>query len=135
MADPVYSGTLIVQISSAFAAVPVEGATVAVRIIENGVPAIFSVMTTGESGKTPPLEIPAPDPALSLSPGSVKPYSVVNIEAAADGYYGYAAINVPIFAGQVALQRINMIPVPDSDGFSTRPETNVIVNESEAPNL
>lgn len=135
MADPVYSGTLIVQISSAFAAVPVEGATVAVRIIEGGIPTIFSVMTTGESGKTPPLEIPAPDPALSLTPGSIKPYSVINIEAAADGYYGYAAVNVPIFAGQVALQRINMIPVPDSEGNAARPESNVIVNESEAPNL
>ena len=136
MAENSSVGYLIVQVSSAFGAMPIPNATVAVRTVTDGVPKIYSVMVIDSDGKTDALAIPAPDPSLSLIPGSTTlPYSVVNIEVAADGYYGYTALNVPIFAGQTSIQSVNAIPIPDSQNFAVNPDLNLTVNESEPPNL
>lgn len=136
MAENTSEGYLIVQVSSALGAVPIPNATVVVRTVNDGAPKIYSVMTTDIDGKTPTLAIPAPDPSFSFIPGGTTvPYSIVNIEVAAEGYYGYTALNVPIFAGQTSIQSVNAIPVPDAWNFTANPELNLTVNESEPPNL
>ena len=136
MAENSSVGYLIVQVASAFGAVPIPNATVAVRTVTDGVTTIYSVMMTDEDGRTENLEIPAPDPSYSLIPGSkTVPYSAVNIEVTADGYYGYTALGVPIFAGQTSIQNVNLIPIPDSQNFTMIPDLNQTVNESEPPNL
>ena len=75
-----------------------------------------------------------PTRRFRLSP-EVLPYSVVNIEVSADGYYGYTALNVPVFAGQTSIQSVNAIPIPDSQNFTVNPDLSLTVNESEPPNL
>lgn len=101
MAENSSVGYLIVQVSSAFGAMPIPNAAVAVRTVTDGVPKIYSVMVTDSDGRTDALAVPAPDPSLSLIPGSTTlPYSVVNIEVSADGYYGYTALNVPVLRGR-----------------------------------
>ena len=136
MAENTSEGYLIVQVSSALGAVPIPNATVVVRTVSDGAPKIYSVMTTDINGKTKPLAIPAPGPSFSFVPGSTTvPYSIVNIEVAADGYYGYTALNVPVFAGQTSIQSVNAIPMPDAQNFTTNPDLNLTVNESELPNL
>jgi len=130
-----YYGRLIVRVTSADAAIPVEDATVVVRIVENGRPRIFTVMTTDESGETEEVAIPTPPPELSLSPSPDSvPYSTVNIEVTAFGYYSTANMNVPVFAGITSVQNVNLLPLPENSLNGT-PPPEVIVSESGTPDI
>ena len=130
-------GRLIVQTTAAVGAIPIRDATVVIRLInENGQSSIFTVLNTGIDGKTPPVEIPTPSPAESLSPGGAKPFSELSLEIAADGYFSVVDTHVPIYPGITSIQPVWMIPVPDSDGTSRFPSGNIIVNEEFSnPNL
>ena len=133
--DIFYYGTVIVRVTSADGAIPIEGATVAFRIVDGGVPRLTAILETDESGETSPVKIQTPSPLLSMSPDPDSlPYSTVNIEVTADGYYTSANMNVPVFAGITSVQNVNMISLPDGapEGFVS---PNVIVFESEAPEL
>ena len=60
MAENSSVGYLIVQVSSAFGAMPIPNATVAVRTVTDGVPKIYSVMVTDSDGKR--MRSPSPRP-------------------------------------------------------------------------
>lgn len=127
-------GYLQINVTSADGAIPIADATVAVRLIENGVPRIIAVLLTDESGITPEIIIETPSPELSLGPGAATPpYSLVDIETTAFGYYSTANVSVPVFPGVKSVQNINMIALPE--GEQGGPSPNVIVFESEAPSL
>ncbi|MBO4429486.1 MAG: hypothetical protein J5832_05985 [Clostridia bacterium] len=130
-----YYGKLIVRVTSADAAIPVGDATVVVRTVDDARTRIFAVMITDESGETDAVFVPTPSPSLSLSPspGSL-PYSTVNIEVSAPGYYDAAYLNVPVFSGITSVQNVNMLALPDDlpEGMQS-PE--VIVSESAAPDI
>lgn len=131
----VYFGTVAVRATSADGAIPIFGATVAFRLVDEGAPRIIAVLLTDESGKTDDVTVQTPSPLLSLSPSpDSTPYSVVNIEVTANGYYTLANLNVPVFAGVRSVQNVNMIALPEGapEGFVS---PNVIVFESGAPEL
>ena len=90
---------------------------------------------TDEDGETEPLKIPAPPVSNSLSPGGETPYSLVNVEVFADGYYSVMLMGVPIFTGISSTQTVNMIPLPESYQYSKYPGGNYIITESEVPKL
>lgn len=128
-------GYLALNVTSADGAIPIPDATVAVRLIEGGVPRIIAVLLTDESGQTPEIIIATPPVDLSLDPSpDERPYSLVDIEVTAYGYYSSANINVPIFPGTKSVQNVNMIALPE-DEQGGPPSPNVIVFESEAPSL
>jgi len=127
-------GYLSVNVTSADGAIPIGDATVVVRLVEGGVPRIIAVLLTDESGQTPELIIQTPAPSLSFDPSpDARPYSLVDIETTAYGYYSTANISVPIFPGVRSVQNINMIALPENE--QGIPSPNVIVFESEAPSL
>lgn len=127
-------GYLSVFVTSADGAVPIPDATVAVRLIDNGVPRIIAVLLTDESGQTPELIIQTPSPSLSLDPDpDARPYSLVDIETTAYGYYSTANVSVPIFPGIRSVQNINMIALPEGEQGGQSPD--VIIFESDAPSL
>ena len=127
-------GYLTVNVTSADGAIPIPDATVAVRLIEGGVPRIIAVLITDESGQTPEIIIETPPVDLSLDPdAATPPYSLVDVETTAYGYYSMANISVPVFPGVRSVQNINMIPLPEDEQGA--PSPNVIVFESEAPSL
>ncbi len=131
----IYYGKLIVRVTSADAAIPVEDATVVLRIVDEKRPRIFAVLTTDESGETDEIPIPTPPPELSLSPlPSSPPYSMVNIEVTAFGYYSTANMNVPIFAGITSVQNVNLLALPE-DSPEGMPSPEVIVSESGTPEI
>ena len=121
-------GYLQINVTSSDGAIPIGDATVAVRLIENGVPRIIAVLLTDESGKTPEIIIETPPVDLSLNP-----YALVDIETTAFGYYSTANVSVPVFPGVKSVQNINMISLPEDEQGG--PSPNVIVFESEAPAL
>lgn len=127
-------GYLQINVTSSDGAIPIGDATVAVRLIDDGVPRIIAVLLTDKSGKTPEIIIETPSPELSLGPGAATPpYSLVDIETTAFGYYSTANVSVPVFPGIKSVQSINMIPLPENEQGGVSP--NVIVFESEAPSL
>lgn len=128
-------GVLTVRTESAFGAFPVKDATVSFRRQMPDGAKLFAVLVTGEDGETDPLEIPAPPASNSLSPGGETPYSLVNVEIYADGYYSVMLMGVPIYSGISSTQTVNMIPLPESVQYDKYPGGNYIITESEVPKL
>jgi hypothetical protein len=130
-------GTLIVWAQSASEAIPIEGATVIVRLArENGESDLFRVLTTDESGLTVPIRIETPSPAESLSPGGKKPYSEISTEVTATGFYSVINTGIPIYPGITSIQPVRMIPIPTREDGTPFPSGTVIINEGQnLPNL
>lgn len=129
------TGYLIVNVSTARGALPLEGASVTVFYDEDGNSSVHSVLTTDVSGKTERLELPAPSRELSEVPGNAKPYSTYTISAKKDGYYTVTNTGVPIFAGITSVQPIEMIPLAEYDSDNVYPRFGLDTTESEAPQL
>lgn len=130
-------GTLIVQTQSAAEAIPVEGATVIVRLArENGESDLFRVLVTDESGLTVPIRIETPAPAESLAPGGKKPYAEISTEVSAGGYYSVVNTGIPIYPGITSIQPVRMIPVPTREDGTPFPPGTTLINEGQnLPNL
>ena len=111
-------GYMIVRVTTARGAIPLEGATVTVSNyapeFESGRGDAIAVYTTNSSGLTERFALPAPPRALSMSPGNGKSYQTYNISVAKDGYYQQYYINAPVFEGITAIQNADMIPLPDN---------------------
>lgn len=132
-------GYMIVRVTTARGAIPLEGATVYVQnFLPDGTQAkgdVIAVYTTNESGLTQKFALPAPSRALSMSPGNGKSYSTYTLTATADGYSNRTYVNVPVFEGITAIQNVDMIPLPENgqtDRFDPRSD---IVVEIENPYL
>jgi hypothetical protein len=132
-------GYMIVRVSTARGAIPLESAIVTVHNydpeFESGRGDVIAVYTTDETGRTERFALPAPSRELSLSPGNGKSYETYNVSVTKEGYYQQYYLNVPIFEGITAIQNADMIPLPDNgqtDNFTV--EDNVFF-ETENPNL
>ena len=119
-------GYMIVRVTTARGAIPLEGATVTVSNytpeFENGRGDVIAVYTTNSSGLTERFALPAPPRALSMSPGNGKSYETYNISVSKDGYAQQYYINAPVFEGITSIQNADMIPLSDNgqtDNFTT----------------
>ena len=116
--NPDSVGYMIVRVTTARGAIPLEGATVIVSdyfpedVKERG-NAIYT-LTTNSSGLTDKFALPAPPRELSQSPGNGKSYQTYNIAVAKDGYYQQNYINAPVFEGITSIQSADMIPLSDN---------------------
>ena len=90
---------------------------------------------TGRGGNTPPITLPAPPRAESLTPGNAAPFATYNIEVFLEGYYTQDYINVPIFDGIFAIQPADMIPLPENGRTDSRTPDGQRFFESSAPEL
>lgn len=116
-------GTLVVQVTLAKGAIPVEGARVVVSLEDE----ILGEFLTDKSGKTPVLSLSAPGKELSQTPGGViRPYSIYNIRISYPGYYVEEAINVPIFDQVNSIQPVALVPLPEE----VAPNTEILIDES-----
>ncbi len=126
-------GTLIVQTRAANA-IPIQGATVIVRLAEENKPSsLLQVLTTDESGLTLPIRIETPAPSESLSPGGKKPYTEISTEVSADGYYPVINTGIPIYPGITSIQPVRMIPIPTREDGTTFPPETILINENQTP--
>ena len=107
------TGILTVQVYTADQALPVENANVVVTKASGTGEELVKVMKTNRSGKTEPLELSAPPAENSQSPDAAgERFYKYNIRVDYPGYYSMENINVPIFAGQTAIQPFALIPLP-----------------------
>ena len=132
-------GYMIVRVTTARGAIPLEGATVMVsdyldeNTRERG-NAIYT-LTTNSSGLTDKFALPAPPRSLSMTPGNGKSYLTYNIAVAKDGYYQQNYINAPVFEGITSIQNADMIPLSDNGQTDRFDPYGNIFYETENQNL
>ena len=132
-------GFLVVHVTTARGAIPLEGAQVNVRDyspeFEAGRGDVIASLVSGRDGNTEPLPLPAPPRSNSLTPSTLPSYAVYNIEVTLEGYYDQSYANVPIFDGIAAIQPADMIPLPENGRTDSRTPDGERFFESTAPNL
>lgn len=110
------TGVLVVAVTSAGGALPVEGALVTVRGADKDDAGVFGAVYTGRDGKTPNIVLPTAPASQSASPGILQPYAAYNIEVNKAGYYPQSYLGVPIFAGNTSIQPVNLIALSEHRG-------------------
>ena len=116
-------GYLVVRVSTASGAIPIEKATVTVRGGEESNSDYYRSFYSGASGLTEKIALPAPLRSLSEDPsnGGVRPFALYSVDVFSDGYVDLSFVNVPVFDTITSIQPANMIPRPDneySDSFA-----------------
>ncbi len=136
MSETSPSGKLIVRVSAARGAVPIENATVIIQGKEPENEDIMLSLITNRDGLTDRVTLPAPSISLSQEPRpSKKPYSTYNIEVYKEGYYPQHYNGVPIFEGITAVQNAAIIPLSESAASAPYYTEGQVFEEYENPNL
>ena len=122
-------GYLVVRVSTARGAIPLENATVSIRGSAPQNSGIIYSLETDVSGLTPRLPLPTPPKDNSLSPNQDTPYSLWSIDVFCKGFITARYEGVPVYSGITSIQSAELVPL--SEGFMPYDS----VSESETPNL
>ena len=107
-------GFLVVQVTTANGAIPLQGAAVTVGQA-SGVPNVLYELRSGADGRTERVALAAPPRAESQSFDNPRPpYAAYNIEVVLPQYESAIFENVPIFDGITAIQQANLVPLPEA---------------------
>ena len=130
------NGFLIVKVSTASDAIPIENASVIVRGKDEDNQNILFSFLTNKDGLTPQIMLPSPKKELSESPSPPsKPFSLYNIDVFKEGYYPQYYNGVPIFQNVTAIQNAHIVPISELDAQSPYTNDPEIFDEYENPNL
>ena len=94
--------------------IPIENAKVFVYTERNNQRKLIGVRSTGKNGETTLIEIETPDKKESLTPlenGSENPFASVNIFIEAEGFRSVLVHDAQVFADNVTLQNVEMVPL------------------------
>ena len=120
------SGTIISQVYTSDAYLPIENATVAYyETDEGGGKRLIGLRKTDSSGRTAPIELLTPQSSASQQPeetGVPEPYRTVDLVADHPDYNRVNILGVQVFDGIVTNQEIMLMPSPAS-GVEPFPET------------
>lgn len=122
-------GYIIVRVTTARGAIPLENATVSIRGAQIEDSGIIYSLETDKSGLTPRLPLPAPPRDNSQSPNGDVPYSLWNIDVFLKGFVSASYSGVPVYEGITSVQGAELVPL--SEGFMPSES----INESATPNL
>jgi len=127
-------GYLIVNVTTARGAIPLNGATVSVFHTAVAGSPLVTVTKTGTSGKTERISLAAPNRISSMSPSNeaVKPYATYTVQVEKEGYYTVTGNDVPIFDGITSIQSFEMIPLAEYDSANIYPRTGLSLDERES---
>ncbi len=111
------NGFLIVRVTTALGAVPLQGASVLIRNnIAEGERAgdVIRSLITDRNGMTQTVSLPAPPTASSFVPGSKEASAFYGIDVTYPGYDKQLFSGVPIFDGITSVQNVDLIPLPQN---------------------
>ena len=131
-------GYLIVAVSTARGAIPLENASVNIRASEEKENALSYALLTDRDGKTEKLALPAPSVKLSQTPQNAPsslPYARYRIDVSKEGYYRQIYENVAVFDGITAIQPAILIPLPETARTDSYSPGNEITFNSDSPDL
>ena len=130
-------GYLVVHVTTARGAIPLEGAAVHIRTNENieATPRadILYATTTNRDGNTEAIPLAAPPRENAMSPSEVPPFSTYHLEVRREGYGMQSFIALPIFSGITSVQPVDLVPLPeDGTGNVLRPADEKFYENSPA---
>ena len=106
-----HSATLVVQVSAAQGAYPIERAGVIVESDDEYDRIVPKSAETDASGNTPPFVLPTPPRVYSLSPEETEvAYATYRVFVSKDGYYSKWIRNLPMFEGVATTLPVNLVP-------------------------
>lgn len=109
------SGSLVVNVYTSRAIIPLQDASVSVTQDTVTGEVLLGFRYTDRNGHTEPLLIVTPDLEVSLHPSNETPYSLCNIFIAMPGYQSVKVRNVQVFPNVRAVQDVNMIPLMEGE--------------------
>ena len=107
-------GYLVVRVSTARGAIPLEGASVTVRGTDSTNSDVVYSLTTNSDGATEKISLPTKNRELSTVPGNETPYSLYDVDVFLDGYADLFLHRIAIFGGITSIQPAVLIPLPDN---------------------
>lgn len=107
-------GYLVVKVSTARGAIPLENAAVTVRGNTPESSGTLYSLRTDRDGITEKISLPAPARSLSESPGNPAPFSTWNIDVFKQGYIPVTFQNVPVYSSVISVQPAVLVPVPEN---------------------
>ena len=122
-------GYLVVKVSTARGAIPLEDAAVSIRGGSPESSGIIYSLRSNSDGITEKIALPTPTPSFSASPGNPTPYSTWNIDVFKDGYVPISFTGVPVYPSVISVQPAVMIPMTQGFIYSES------FNESQGPDL
>ena len=130
-------GFLVVHVTTARGAIPLEGAAVHIRTNENADTTpradILYATTTNRDGNTERIPLAAPPLENAMAPSEVPPFSTYHLEVRREGYGMQSFIALPIFSGITSVQPVDLIPLPeDGTGNVLRPSDEKFYENSPA---
>lgn len=114
---PSETGRLRVDVTSILRDMPINGATV--RVFNSGETATpLREETTDVIGRTPIMELPAPNIDYSLTPSVEQPYANYDLLVEVPGFESVEISNIEILPDVLAIQNLALIPLEDAQGES-----------------
>lgn len=108
-------GTIIVNVYTGNARIPVEGSTVLFRL-QNPPGTLLGLRTTDLSGITTPLSISTVDTSFSQSPDpSERPWTGVNLRVEHPEFERVLLEGVQVFPGITTIQNVGLLPLNAMD--------------------
>ena len=108
-------GYLVVRVTTALGAIPLESASVTVRGTDGENEEIIYSLVTDSDGKTERVALPAPPRTNSETPYNDKPYALYGVDIFADGYIPLHLNEIPVFSSVTSIQPAIMIPSPEGE--------------------
>lgn len=118
------TGYLIVKVSTARGAIPLQDAAVNIRGNSSSDSGVIYSLKTNSDGQTPKVELATPELYYSDTPGSPIPYALYNIDVFKDGYVPMYFNNVPVFPSIISVQPAVMLPLSEEGMPATVSEIN-----------
>ncbi|MBO7250294.1 MAG: hypothetical protein J6V42_03370 [Clostridia bacterium] len=109
------TGYLLVKVSTALGAIPIEGALVTVRAQEQKNSDVIYSLKSDRNGLTDKIPLAAPNIKESEAPGGALPYSLYSVDVLRDGYIPLKLSNVAIFDSITSIQPAVLVPLPDNE--------------------
>ena len=118
------SGTIVIQIYTSDARLPLQDASIAVTRHGAAGTELVAFRVSNYDGMTEPIRVETPDFSKSQQSGAAEPpFASVNIEAEAVGYGRSFIRNAQIFADRQTVQPLRLIPTPSLPERYSRTET------------
>ena len=110
-------GNIIVEVTTGRGAVPLSGVDVVIDRLDvydpKGRQELIAVETPDQSGRTKPVPVKTVSRELSLEPGNTEPFSTFYVTAAEKDFEPVKSRPVDVFANEVSILKINLVPKPE----------------------
>lgn len=100
-------GIFISRVFTSNAQLPIENALMIATQGRN----LLAIRRTDRSGITDPIAVPTPPESESLSPGSAKPYAVIDVMVDHPEYLRIVSRNIQLFPNVTTYQNFELVPI------------------------